>query len=356
MRTRLFVIGAALLLVSAGARAQDTSTGTAREKEVGKPAPDIELSNQIDFGFRGTSFGANSDQARFQRYQDLRDGGFLDRFRFDKRTDRWLFKAQADHVGYRDQRFSAGFDNYGKVKASFEWNQVPLFYSQDTRTLYTSNTPGVLTLDPAIQSGIQNKTLTLTQAVAGASLFDLRSKRDVANFNLVYSANKNVDLNFTVKNTNRDGAQPFGAGFGFTQTIEVPVPIDHRTTDIGSAIEFSNNRGFARLAYDGSFFRNNVATLIYANPLRVTDSATAGPTEGRMTLWPNSDLNTVSASGSLNLPAHSHATAYLSLGQMSQNDALIPFTINTALVSPPLDRATADAKARVTAMNYSFTS
>jgi MtrB/PioB family decaheme-associated outer membrane protein len=356
-------MGAALLLFSAGAKAQEPAAANGggqrdvpKETTAAANVPDIVLGNQIDFGVRGTSFGANSDQARFQRYQDLRDGGFLDRFRFNKQTDQYLFIAQADHVGYRDQRFSVGYNNYGRVKAAFVWNQVPLFFSQDTRTLYSTSSSGALTLDPAIQSGIQNKTLTLAQAVTGASLFDLRSKRDVADFNLVYSANRNVDLNFTVKNTIRNGSQPYGAGFGFTQAIEVPVPIDHRTTDIGSAIEFSNNRGFARLAYDGSFFRNNVSTMVYGDPLRLTDSATLGPAQGRMALWPNSNLNTVSASGSLKLAWHSQATAYLSVGQMSQNDPLIPFTINSALVSPPLDRPTAEAKARVTAMNYSFTS
>ena len=72
-----------------------------------------------------------------------------------------------------------------------------------------------------------------------------------------------------------------------------------------------------------------------------------------MALWPNS-TSTRSANGLLKLPANSRATAYLSVGNWTQNDALIPFTINTALAQPiPLDRPTADASARVTAMTYS---
>src|SRR5215472_6876351 len=129
MRTRLLVMGAALLLVSAGAKAQDAGNGNAGQRDIPKTTaaanvPDIELGNQIDFGVRGTTFGAHSDQARFQRYQDLRDGGFLDRFRFNKETQQYILTAQAEHVGYRDQRFLLGYNNYGKVKASFEWNQV----------------------------------------------------------------------------------------------------------------------------------------------------------------------------------------------------------------------------------------
>jgi hypothetical protein len=58
----------------------------------------------------------------------------------------------------------------------------------------------------------------------------------------------------------------------------------------------------------------------------------------------------------VNLPAHSRASAYVSVGSWSQNDSLIPFTVNSALPVLPLDRQTADAQARVTAMTLAFTS
>ena len=370
MQTRFFGMAAALLLVSAGATAQDQAatqdqgketTATAAQKDVPKaaaPAPEPELGyvNQIDFGVRGTAFGSGSDPARYQRFRDVRDGATLDRLRFSKATDQYLLNLQADHLGYRDQRFFGSYNNYGRVKASFEWNQTPLFYSQDTRTLYSSTTPGVLTLPDLVQSAIQNKTTTVTTAVGAATPFDLRSRRDEAKFNLVYSANRFVDFKFDVRNVNRDGAQAYGAGFGFSDAIEVAVPIDTRTTELGAGLEWSNERAFAKLDYLGSFFRNNVPTLTWDNPLRVTDSPTAGPTAGRLALWPNSDSNMVSASGSMKFAGRSRATAYLSIGNLTQNDPLIAYTINTALTSPALSRPTADLLARVTSMNYTVTS
>src|SRR4029077_7427609 len=132
--------------------------------------------------------------------------------------------------------------------------------------------------------------------------------------------------------------------------------VDHRTTDFGTYLEYANDRGFARLGYDGSFFRNNVTSLVWENPSRITASARAGPAQGRMALWPNTDMNTVSASGGLNLPGRSHATAFLSVASLTNNNPLLPYTINTALVSPALARPNSDVSARVTAMNYTFTS
>jgi MtrB/PioB family decaheme-associated outer membrane protein len=361
MRTRFINIAAALLLVSAGAAAQDVAKTSTSQPDVPKATaatPDIPFGNEIDFGARGTSFGAGSDQARFQRYRDERDGATLDRLRVFKDSDTHRYSLQADNVGYRDQRFSGSYQNFGRVKASFEWNQIPLFYSQTTSTLYDTSTPGQLTLNDSIQSGIQNKTLTLNNALLGASAFDLRTKRDVANFAMTYNATPNVDVNVTFRNTMKAGAQPWGGSFGISGAVatEVPVPIDHRTTDFGTSVEYANDHGFARLGYDGSFFHNNVTTLTWDNPSRITDSATLGPLQGRMSLWPNTDMNTVSAAGGLNLPGRSHATAFLSVASMTNNNPLLPFTVNTALASPALYRANSDVKAVVTSMNYAFTS
>jgi MtrB/PioB family decaheme-associated outer membrane protein len=361
MRTKLFTMVAALLLIAGGAAAQGNSAPAAQPdvaKATAASTPEFPLVNQIDFGVRGTAFGSGSDQARFQRYRDVRDGGTIDRFRLFKDTNEYRYNVQADHVGYRDQRFSGAYNNFGKVKASFEWNQIPLFYSRDTRTLYDTSTPGTLTLNDSIQSGIQNKTLALSTALNGASVFDLRTRRDIANGNLVYSATPNVDLTVTLRNTQKQGAYPWGGSFGIGGSIatELPVPVDHRTTDLGTSLEYSNDRAYARLAYDGSFFRNNVTTMVWDNPSRVTDAAVGGPAQGRMALWPNTDMNTVSASGGVKLPGRSRASAYVSVGNMSNNAALLPFTINSALVSPALARPTADITARVTAMNYLFTS
>src|SRR5579862_7456296 len=106
----------ALLVVPTPLIAQDGASTTNQPEIV----PDIRSSNFIDFGYRGTSFDPGSDQARFERYRDLRNGPTLDLFRFSNETDARWFKVQADHVGYRDQRYAASYNNFGKLKVTFE--------------------------------------------------------------------------------------------------------------------------------------------------------------------------------------------------------------------------------------------
>jgi MtrB/PioB family decaheme-associated outer membrane protein len=319
----------------------------------GEPAVPPASVGEIDFGLRGSS--VSGDPARYQRFRDLRDGPTLDRLRYDRDTAGWKFQAAMDHVGYRDQRYQATFDRYGDVKGSFEWNQIPLFYSADTRTPFRSESPGVFRLDESLQAAIQTGTATTQLLVPESRLFPLRARRDIADIRLVYAARPTLDLKVSFSSARRTGAQPWGASFGQTNAVELAVPVDHRTNEFSAAVEWSTPRAMAKLAYDGSWFTNHVETLIWDNPLRATDLADA-PAQGRMALWPDSTAHTVSAAGSVALPARSRAFGSVSMGGWFQDQALLPHTINTAIAAIPLARPTAEAEARILSMNYRVTS
>jgi MtrB/PioB family decaheme-associated outer membrane protein len=342
---RLLTVAMALLL-TAPSRASAQATGGAGSG----------LTNEIDFGFRGTHYDEDGDRARYQRYRDVRNGPTLDRFRFTSGTAEWSVHARADHVGYRDQEYRAAYDRYGTLKAEFEWSQIPLFFSETTASLYSSTATGTLLFPDGVQSGVQNGTISLTDAATQSVPFNVRHRRDVARATLDYSATEHLDLDVEVRSTAKSGSQPWAGTFGFSNAVELALPFDHRTTEVGAGLEWSSDRGLLRLAYDGSFFRNHVPTLVWDNPKRIGDSPSAGSSHGREAFAPDNTVNAGSVTASVSLPGRSRAMAYVSIGNWSQNDALIPFTINTQLPVIPLDRPDAWATARVTAMNYSFTS
>jgi MtrB/PioB family decaheme-associated outer membrane protein len=358
MRTRQLPVLAVIAWLCAAAPlvAQEPQTAA---PQPGPAEPANAEGNLAEFTIRGTSFSPGSDEARFMRYRDLRDGGTLDILRFTKNTSTQWFNVQADHVGYRDQRFAAFVNDFGRIRASFEFNQIPLFFSQDTRTLFSpeAGSANILRLPDAIQTGLQNKTLAYGPNVdLLATPFDLRHARRIADFKAIYSATHSIDLNIAMRTVFKDGNQPWGGSFGFSDAVELAAPVQTRTTDLGLGLEWANGRGSARVGYDGSFFRNENEVLVWDNPQRITDSATLGPLEGRESLWPDSSMNSGNVSGLLNLPMRSRATAYISVGKWTEDNPLIPFTVNSALPSIPLDRPTSDASARVTSSSFSFNS
>src|SRR4051812_44349651 len=132
MRTTFVLTVAAILVSASMAAAQGESQAGSPAGTTTTPSMNGDAENFIEVGARGTSYSDGSDEARYQRYRDLRDGVIADVFRMSRENDKFEYNVQADHIGYRDQRYSAFYNRYGKVKMEFEWNQIPLFFSQTT--------------------------------------------------------------------------------------------------------------------------------------------------------------------------------------------------------------------------------
>ena len=363
MRTRITILTGALLLVFSGAaRAQQeqpaaasttptvsTTTMTPTPATTAMITPKL---GTVDFGFRADD--VSGDRSRYQRYRDLRQGGYIDRFKFGKETEDWVFKATANNVGYYDQRYSVNYQEIGKLKVNGEWNQVPLFISSSTATLYTNAGNGRMVIDDSIQRAVQNAGApnsaaaynTLRSALGGANPYDLRSRRDIGTLNTVYTINQATDLKFDVRNSNRSGSNLMSFGFGtspgLSPVVEFNTPTDDRTTDIKTNLEFANARGLLNVGYNASWFSNHIPSVQFDNPLRV-DDISGGPSSGLTPLWPSNNTFAVTMNGSYKLPGRSRVSAFLSVGQWDQNQALVAPTVNSALiaVAPPLERPSA---------------
>jgi len=371
MRTRTMILTGALLLVFSGAaRAQQeqatpvstTPSATAVPAATTPIAPKL---GTVDFGYRGQD--VTGDSARYQRYRDLRDGGYIDRFRFNKETESWVFGAYATNVGYRDQRYIVNYQDVGKLKINGEWNQVPLWISGSTSWLYSNNGSGVLSIDDSIQRTLQNAGSptgapaykALNGFLAGATPYDLRSRRDIGSLNMVYSFNQDVDFKFDLKNAARTGYNLMSFGFGTSPgllpALEFGVPTDDRTTDVKGFLEFANDRGLLNVGYRTSWFVNNRPTVTFDNPFRA-DDISGGASKGLAVMWSDNTAKSFDVNGSYKLGPRSRATAFISFGQWDQNQPLVDPTVNTALFAtmPALERPTAESRADIVSMVYNF--
>lgn len=347
MRTQLWIAASLVLVVSATARAQDPPTLAARTDpvEIARSEMSGKIYGSLDFGGRITE--VDGDEARFQRYRDLRGGVYANNLLVGRRTQDWQLEAQAWNAGYRDQRYLLELTRAGRLSASFLWDQIPLFISRDTRTLYTQTAAGVFRIEDGIQQQIQSGARTLRNFEDQAIRFDLRTLRKIGEADVRFTVDRSTDLSVKVRNTTREGAIPFGATFGFSNAVELPVPVDTRHTELQTAFEWGNEEGMLRVGWDGSTFDNDVESVTWDNPLRFGPDIAGGPSQGRMALWPGNTLTYLHGTGALSLPARSRLTAYLAIGQGRSNEDLLPFTINTAIPAIALARPTAEAENRM---------
>jgi MtrB/PioB family decaheme-associated outer membrane protein len=370
MRNKLTIGAGVLLLGSRIVTAQTTPKPPVQPPAApGATAPSI---GTVDFGFRGTT--TDEDTARYERYRDLRSGA-ASLFQVRNETASYFVNASAFNIGYRDQQYSLRYDRH-KLNFNFLWDSIPLNYSYMTVSPWTVGNDGVLTINPALRQQVENKTAVgvpcapgappascsnptqATAALTNRSIyngtlteFDIKSKRDTASFRVMYEAAPNMDVNVTVSTAGKTGYQPWSASFAFNNANEVPLPLDNRTNDISAGVEWASNKGMARVAWDGSFFSNSIQSLVWDNPIRATDFTNGltppngpydsngysngnGPAQGRMALPPSNSMNVVSAMGLYKMARRTAVNGTLQFTHQSQDEALIPWTINPVIANP----------------------
>ena len=340
-----------------------TPTSAPQAQAPATPAADPDADRSLfeptwrEFHIGGRFNSVEGDPARFQRYQDLRDGVLFTgaRYGVDHPDGDWLFRAMADNVGWRDQRYFANYERPGRFTVTGLWDQIPQFYSVDTKTPYAES-GDALVLDDATQLRIQQGAPEkLNLYVPIAPQFDLRERRDIGDVRFKATPNMNLDVTASFNTQRHRGELPFGASFGFSNDVEVPLPYDSRANDFTLGTEWTNGRNLLRVGYQGTWFDNLDPVLVWDSPLR-RDDASGAPGRGRMTLWPSNTAQTFSAAGSTMLPRRTRLTGFVSYGSWSNDEPLQPFTINSALTEIALPRPTTEGEAGVFSMNLSLTS
>jgi MtrB/PioB family decaheme-associated outer membrane protein len=302
------------------------------------------------FQLSGRVSSISGDPARWQRYQDLGDGLLFTRGRVLHETPDWNGSFSADNVGWSDQRYIGNYERIGFLRINGLFDEIPQFYSVDTRTAFVESGDGVLVLDDNAQ-----RAANLNTYLSISPQFDLRESRKIGTFRVSATPTTQLDLTGGFTTTKHSGELPWGASFGFSNDNEVALPYRSRTNDMDAGIEWTNTRAMFRAAYNGSWFNNQADPLVWDNPLVLTDSTSASG-HGRMALWPSNSLQTLSAAGYAKFARRTQLTGSLAFGWANNDEPLLPFTINSALPQLMLPRASADASATTVATNISLVS
>lgn len=343
MRTRIssmITIMTVLLLASGMAWAQ----GIAQEPP----------SNTGSFTIAGVGTSVSGEEARYQRYTDQRNGAAADLdMTFD--SSRWVTRIVATAVGRRDHEYLVSIEQQGKVGLSFGLTGIPILYSERFQTPYAETSPGVLTMDLAARQQLENGTLALPDFINGLPRSEGLTHRYQYLVELYAFMTPDWKADAEVKVITKKGEQPFSGSFGFSDVVQIAAPMDYRTTNVTVGTEWGNQKALARVEYLGSWFNNDVQSVVWDQPDVTVDRSNA-TSRGRQAMWPSNTYQSVSGTGSIAFAGRSRLTGTVAAGVMDQNEALLPHTINTAIEVIPLDRLSAEAEASTLFFNLNFTS
>jgi MtrB/PioB family decaheme-associated outer membrane protein len=316
----------------------------------------------------------DTNSSKFNEYRDIQSGFNLPFFHlFGETPDRnRSVDLRAEHVLRDDARYVLTYDVAGRWGLLLDYNKIPHNFGNDATLLWTETSRGVLELPDPTQQFFQNAIATggtsfaflnalLQPFIATADRIDLGLQRDRTHARVDVRKLRPVAVVVDVEHEKRDGIRPYAASFGFANAIELFEPIDYETTHTTAAAEFNRGRGGLRFGYRHSNFDNDTATMFWDNWQRATD-AVGGPSRGFADVAPDNDAGFLFAEGRYGFAGGFRLSGTLGYNVMEQDDPLLPYTLNTALVGidhetgatfdptlvSNLPTGSADAEAKVT--------
>ncbi|HEV7239231.1 MAG TPA: MtrB/PioB family outer membrane beta-barrel protein [Thermoanaerobaculia bacterium] len=344
-----------------------------------KPGP---TQFRIDFGAQRLTI--DTESSKFDEYRDVPDGALLSFFGLSSITDNARYVITGEDAGQQDVRYALEAER-GDFGINVLYDQIPHRFGNDARTLLEPTSRGRFevsdTLQRSFQTSIeQRRTISpagvnfaflrdlVTPSFAAANTIDIGLVRKRGLVELSYGPGELWDWGgpdadndaagigpsfgsaYGVKvsyfQENRVGDRQAGTSFGFGNVVETPEPIDYVTRDVGVSAELPLRNAVIRGGIQYNDFENKIPAMLFDNPFRVTDatdgnayqspssSSILGSSRGQVALPPNNKAITGTVGFLMKLPASSRLNADLALSQWSQNEALLPYTVNTAITSP----------------------
>ena len=323
-------------------------------------ASDLVVSGEASLVLRATD--VDGSEAQFQKYRDLTQSVTGDLVLDVEKNRDYYMHGKATNIGQDDQFVGAEGGRYGKYGIDITWNKFINRYATDARTLYSGVGSDYMRLDDNLQADIQSAPNDVEVAnrlrgfIPSADVGDPENSRDQRKIGFDLLSLDPFSLRVDLASEKREGVRPYAGAFNNAQMVELFEPIDYDTNDVKISGEYAQGPYFFNLSYVFSQFKNNVDSLRFDNPLRVSD-AVGGPASGRTDLAPDNQYHNFSASGALTqLPWRSQITANAAWGRMTQDDALLPYTTNTAITAPALPADRVDAQVNTSLYNFRLTS
>lgn len=328
----------------------------------------IQIRDIVEVGI----FHVSDDSFKFGRYTGLNDQGagvvlnvdLLHRGPWDSDSaEFWSFKAS--NLGLDSRKAALEFGVQGTYKVRVDYDQIPNFRSDSTRTIFEGAGSSDLTL-PSNWVG-SGTTAGMTQLLPSLKSFDLETRRRLAGLGISGVLTPHWNYRASYKHETKDGTRSIGAVFGNSggnpRSVVVPEPVDYTTQQIDAALSYATRRFQVEAAYYMSLFSDHNKSLVWSNPFTTIAGWAAGtgfPSgRGQLSLPPDNQFHQFSLNAGYNISDRTRASASLARGRMTQNETFLPYSnipLLQASITQPLPRDSLDGRIDTTVVNLRIAS
>ena len=277
-------LGVYILIAAIAGSLTIASSAFSQEAEKGPPPEPVMMGGA---GIEGRIYDVSGNKAKFHEYSDIKSGGVfgdIDVTYVSPENFVWL---QTTDPGYDTQHYRLETGSFGKYKFWFDYNEIIHNITNDARTFYggagSSRLTGTPNTDPGTWRG-------------GFDYFTKRKKIDTG---IKLDLAQPFFFNISYPYEKKEGIKPTGVSTGSSRdaALELPEPVNYRTSGIRAEAGYSLKPFFASLSYQYGEFRNEAEDLQYDTP--------AGWVPGPLSLPPDNRFYKINFKGSAKLPMDS---------------------------------------------------
>src|SRR5574341_1099648 len=358
---------------TAAANSDSKEIAKASEPKDSSPPPQVEkgvFSRQFKTSFEigGQIVDVSGERpSKFEETKRVREGFILRKFRIasNPELNPAFFNLVGRGAGERDERYLLDMGRFGKFRTTAEYTRFPHLYARGARSLLSYSGNGLLTVPDNIQQTLQNAASADLPAlvsgfVAQSRALDLRTQRAMLKIKQTINLTSHWSARARFVDIKKYGSRPMGigsyerigTGAGDTfrvLSIELPEPIDHRTSDLTVGTSYVRSNWGVNFDYTYSKFNNRISTLTFDNPFRITDLQATGSggvfdrmsfARGIFSLPPSNKAHSFLVSAFVDLPRHSRLATALGWSFWRQDEEFAPYTLNSAIVASNIPAGT----------------
>ncbi len=280
----------------------------------------------------------SNDSFRFGDYTGLQDRGAYEdvsgawRYR-DPESARSL-DLRVDHLGLDARALEIAAGRQGTYRVWLGYEALPHRVAQDSRTPFT-NSSGSLGLPAGWTEG--GSTGSMPDLDASLRSRPLQQERERAVLGVALTPHALADLRFGYRRDAITGTGTSGGSF-MALSSQLPRRIDQTIDRIDASFAVVHALGHAQVAFDSSFFSNDVKALTWQNPY---GPLTPGATTGRAALAPDNSAHRLTFKVGTPASTPMQFAGQLTLGRLYQDQRFLAATVNpdeaVALPRPSLD-------------------
>ncbi len=249
---------------------------------------------------------------------------------------------RAEDLGLDSRAVELDGSQAGRFDYRLAYRELPRHRYDTTSTIFSRESGNLL----ALPAGWTFAGTTSGFTDLAASLFpkDIEGERQALELGGRYQATSRLRLFADYQRQEQDGTGMLGGAY-FTNSSLLPHHFDWQTDQVDAGIRYDGDRGWLKLAYYGSFFKDRQAAARWESPFVTAP----GAEQVELAEAPDNDFQQLALTGGYRLAfMDTRVTFTAAVGRGTQDDALLPYTTNANLATGPLPVSSLDAEVDTT--------